>query len=74
MTTRIERLSDFSTEAVLDDTQLELLCEDKRGTYVLPYPCVRSGSVWRNAVTTDQILADVIGWRPHRAPAKTREE
>jgi hypothetical protein len=66
----MERLSGFSTEAALDDTPLELLCEDKRGTYVLPYPCVRSGAVWRNAITTDQILADVIGWRPHQAHAE----
>ena len=70
MATRIERLSGFSTEAALDDTPLELLCEDNRGTYVLPYPCIRSGAVWRNAATTDQILADVIGWRPHQAHAE----
>ena len=69
MVTRIERLSGFSTEAALDDTPLELLCEDHRGTYVLPYPCIRSGSVWRNAATTDQILAEVIGWRLHKARA-----
>lgn len=74
MTTRIERLADFSTEAALDNTPLELLCEDKRGTYVLPYPCIRSGAVWRNAATTDEILADVIGWRPHQAHAKPRED
>ena len=74
MATRIERLSGFSTEAALDDTPLELLCEDKRGTYVLPYPCIRSGAVWRNAATTDQILADVIGWRPHHAHAEKQKE
>jgi hypothetical protein len=66
MATRIERLSGFSTEAALEDTPVELLCEDNRGTYVLPYPCVRSGAVWRNAATTDRILADVIGWRLHQ--------
>jgi hypothetical protein len=69
MATRIERLSGFSTEAALDDTPLELLCEDNRGTYVLPYPCIRSGSVWLNAATTDRILADVVGWRLHQARA-----
>ncbi len=67
MVTRIERLSGFSTGAALDDIPLELLCEDKRGTYVLPYPCIRSGAVWRNAATTDRIEADVIGWRLHQA-------
>ncbi len=55
MVTRIERLSEFSTDAALDDAPLELLCEDHRGTYVLPYPCILSGSVWRNAATSDQI-------------------
>lgn len=69
MVTRIERLSGFSTEAALDDTPLELLCEDKRGTYVLPYPCIRSGAVWRNAATADRILANVIGWRLRQARA-----
>jgi hypothetical protein len=69
MVTRIERLSGFSTEAALDDTPHELLCEDSRGTYVLPYPCIRSGSVWLNAATTGPILADVIGWRLHHARA-----
>lgn len=66
MVTRIERLSGFSTETALDDIPLELLCEDNRGTYVLPYPCIRSGAVWRNAATTDRIEADVIGWRLHQ--------
>lgn len=67
MVTRSERLSEFSTEDPLGDAPLELLCEDNRGTYVLPYPCVRSGSVWRNASTTDQIQAQVIGWRTFQA-------
>jgi hypothetical protein len=74
MVTRIERLSGFSTEAALDDTPLELLCEDHRGTYVLPYPCIRSGAVWRNATTADRILADVIGWRPHQTHAEKQKE
>ena len=55
MVTRIERMSGFSTEAALDDIPLELLCEDHRGTYVLPYPCIRSGADWLNAATTDRI-------------------
>jgi hypothetical protein len=63
MVTRIERLSGFSTDAAHDNAPLELLCEDHRGTYVLPYPCIRSGPVWRNAATADEIVADVIGWR-----------
>jgi hypothetical protein len=66
MVSRIERLSDFSAATALDDTPLELLCEDNRGTYVLPYPCTRSGAVWRNAATGDRILGNVIGWRPHQ--------
>jgi hypothetical protein len=69
MVTRIERLSGFSTGAALDDIPLELLCEDHRGTYVLPYPCIRSGADWRNAATTERIKADVIGWRLHKVDA-----
>lgn len=71
MVTRSERLSAFSTEMALDDIPLELLCEDNRGTYVLPYPCIRSGAVWLNAATTDRILVDVIGWRLHKALAES---
>ena len=69
MVTRIERLSGFSTEAALEGIPLELLCEDHRGTYLIPYPCIRSNAEWRNAATTDRIQADVIGWRLHKAVA-----
>jgi hypothetical protein len=69
MVTRIERLSGFSTGTALDDIPLELLCEDRRGTYVLPYPCIRSGAEWRNIATTDRIEADVVGWRLYKVVA-----
>jgi len=64
MTTRDERLSNFSTGTPASDGSFELLCEDKRGTYALPYPCDFSDGWWRNTKTGDRIEASVIGWRP----------
>ena len=67
MVTREFRLSEFeSTGEPLSDQPLQLLCEDHRGTYLLPYACRRSGGVWWNVETGDQIEANVIGWRVHQ--------
>ena len=39
MATRQYRLNEFDQGAPPYDQPLELLCEDNRGTYVLPYRC-----------------------------------
>jgi len=63
MATRQHRLNEFDQGAPPPDRQLELLCEDNRGTYVLPYPCRWGGGAWLNADTGSAIEADVLGWR-----------
>ena len=63
MATRQHRLNEFDQGAPPLDRPLELLCEDKSGTYVLPYPCQWSKGGWRNSDTGAAIEATVVGWR-----------
>ena len=64
MATRQERLDAFTTEGEPPTgEQLEVLCEDHNGTYVLPYLCHWQQSVWRNAKSGHAIEVAVLGWR-----------
>ena len=45
------------------DTPCELLCEDRVGTYTLPYRCYWAKGTWRSVKTGEQIKAGVVGWR-----------
>ena len=63
MATRQYRLSKFDQGAPPTNRPLELLCEDKSGTYLLPYLCHWSDGVWRNSAIGGVIEANVIGWR-----------
>jgi hypothetical protein len=45
------------------DQQLELLCEDHVGTYVIPLLCRWSGGRWQSVDTSNPIEATVVGWR-----------
>ena len=63
MATREHRLAEFSTAAPTIGPEHELLCEDKSGTYALPYPCMWTGQEWLNSDTSAAITARVIGWR-----------
>ena len=52
MATRQERLDDFDHEgSPPKDQQLEILCEDHVGTYVIPFLCQWSDGTWQNAKT-----------------------
>ncbi len=43
MATRVERLAEYTTDRQpRPGSKVELLCEDHRGTYVLPFPCHRA--------------------------------
>ena len=65
MATRQARLEDFiSSGEPPSDLPLELLCEDNRGTYVIPFPCHYTRGTWVSIKTGEQIQAAVIGWRP----------
>jgi hypothetical protein len=45
---------------------MELLCQDRSGTYPLPFPCLWRDGRWINAATGEAIDAEVVGWRPAR--------
>lgn len=65
MATRDARVSEFETVREPDPTaDAELLCEDHRGTYLLPFPCRRIDHQWQNTETGEEVLTRVIGWRP----------
>jgi hypothetical protein len=64
MATRSERLAQFVTDREPEHgVPLEILSEDYRGTYVMPFACIRTEDGWRNAQTGDLIEVDVLGWR-----------
>ena len=63
MVSREERLSEFSTGVPAASGPFELLCEDERGTYVLPFACSYREGGWLNLQTAEQIEVTVIGWR-----------
>jgi hypothetical protein len=69
MATRAERLAEFTTD--LEPPQgfdIEVLCEDHNGTYLLPFPCHRVGEAWLNTKTGESVLSDVVGWRKWNMP------
>ncbi|QAY96923.1 hypothetical protein CWB41_15250 [Methylovirgula ligni] len=64
MATRSERLAEFEADKEPSATEdVELLCEDHRGTYTLPFPCRRVGREWCNQTTGQIIEAEILGWR-----------
>ena len=64
MTTREKRLAEFTTDGSPPaSVPVQLLCEDHRGTYVLPFACIRTEAGWHNATTGDCIEVTVLGWR-----------
>ena len=64
MATRERRLAEFDREgAPPADQQMELLCQDRSGTYQLPFLCTWLDGRWTNATTGEPIGAEVVGWR-----------
>jgi len=64
MATRAGRLAEFTTDwEPQAASDIELLCEDHNGTYVLPFPCHRQGGVWFNSKTGEAVESEVVGWR-----------
>jgi hypothetical protein len=64
MANRSERLAKFITDRdPARGVAVELLCEDHRGTYVIPFACVRAKDGWQNARTGEPIEPTVLGWR-----------
>ncbi len=64
MVTRQERLNDFTVEGVPPtDQPMEVLCEDKSGTYAPPYACRWTDGAWLNCKVGVAIEATIVGWR-----------
>ena len=63
MATREARLAEFSQATPKENRPWQILCEDKCGTYVIPYPCHWSDGAWRKVGSAKPIEATVIGWR-----------
>lgn len=67
MATRAQRLAEFDGDGLpSEDEAVQVLCEDKSGTYQLPFTCRWSDGAWRNSVSGGTVEATVVGWR--RAP------
>jgi hypothetical protein len=47
MATREARLAEFSQGSPKENRPLQILCEDKSGTYIIPYLCQWSDGAWR---------------------------
>ena len=64
MVTRDQRLAEFNGPDIPPPAEpVQVLCEDKSGTYLLPFVCIHADGQWRNAGTGDIVEAQVVGWR-----------
>ena len=63
MATREYRLAEFNQEPPPPGRPLQLLCEDKNGTYLLPFRCEWRDGAWFAAEKIKPLEAKVVGWR-----------
>lgn len=64
MATRMQRLAEFNGNGEPPPNEsVQLLCEDKSGTYQLPFPCRWVNGEWRNSKSGSRVEAAVVGWR-----------
>ncbi len=67
MATRAQRLAEFNDAGdPPPDEPLQLLCEDKSGTYQLPFACQWIDGAWINCDLGSAVEATVVGWRRPR--------
>jgi hypothetical protein len=64
MVTREQRITEFSELGMPPQgEEVELLCEDKSGTYQLPFACRWVDGAWQNCESGSTVEATVVGWR-----------
>lgn len=64
MATRAQRLAEFNgNDNPPSNEPVQILCEDKSGTYQLPFPCRWVDGEWRNGESGGLVEAIVVGWR-----------
>lgn len=69
MATRAQRLAEFNGDGFPSQEEaVQVLCEDKSGTYQLPFACRWVDGAWRNAISGGVVEATVVGWR--RSPSQ----
>lgn len=67
MATRAQRLAEFNGIGEPPrDEEVQVLCEDKSGTYLLPFACRWDNGQWLNCESGDTVEATVVGWRRSR--------
>ncbi|MBN9598940.1 MAG: hypothetical protein J0G28_04600 [Afipia sp.] len=67
MATRAQRLAEFNDAGAPPPAEpVELLCEDKSGTYQLPFACQWVDGAWINCDSGRIVEATVVGWRRPR--------
>lgn len=73
MATRAQRLAEFNGEGFPSAHEpVQVLCEDKSGTYQLPFACRWIDGVWRNSESGSAVEATVVGWRRARPETTLR--
>ena len=60
------RRAEFSQELPPPGMPLQLLCEDKSGTYLLPFYCEWRDGAWYAVEKAKPLEATVVGWRKWR--------
>jgi hypothetical protein len=64
MATRERRLAEFDgAGSPPPGTPVQVLCEDKSGTYQLPFTCCFADGQWRNHDSGGTVEATVVAWR-----------
>lgn len=67
MATRVQRLAQFNGHGNPPANEpVQVLCEDKSGTYQLPFACRWENGEWRNCESGGIVEASVVGWRHTR--------
>lgn len=65
MVTRDERISQFNRDGFPPpDLQVQVLCEDKSGTYVPPFACRYTDGIWLSVISGMPLEVEVLGWLP----------
>ena len=71
MATREQRLAQFDGQGEPPpDQPVQVLCEDRSGTYQLPFACRFIDGAWLNDESGGKVEATVIGWRLQRSQSE----
>jgi hypothetical protein len=72
MIQKYDRIAHFQQGKPPSETQLQVLCEDSSGTYVLPFNCFFRDGRWIGVGAGRPVEATVLGWRMPPPPSFKR--